>query len=353
MAEAQAALRAMLAAGNDDGLVAMDLATLLQQDGKPAEAVAVFEKAAKPDPPDYALLAVDARLSRSRPLRRCGAAGARGRAPLSRRERVAAAAVAGAERRRPHREALEVLRTPAAARAPPVERLLAEGYAWRAGNPGRRAQGLYRGGAAVARQSRRAQRGGRRPARHGRALRRRGDRRERRGRSRRNRLPRWCAGARRPGRPTRRAASTAPTRRSRGSMRCWPRCRRTTRRCAGACGSTAWWPCAIACAWRRRWRKATRSAPTARCPPMPRRPMPMRCSTCGGRRRRATPTAASWRSRPRTCSRALWRVLRLRRARGFHAPTPPSTRWSTTSRSGATIATTRRATPIPTAPMPR
>ena len=57
MAEAQAALRAMLASGIDDGLVAMDLATLLQQDGQPAEAIAVFEKAAKPEPPDYALLA--------------------------------------------------------------------------------------------------------------------------------------------------------------------------------------------------------------------------------------------------------------------------------------------------------
>src|SRR5262252_8807759 len=56
-AEAQAALRAMLAAGVDDGLVAMDLTTLLQQDGKSAEAVAVFEKANKADPPDYALLA--------------------------------------------------------------------------------------------------------------------------------------------------------------------------------------------------------------------------------------------------------------------------------------------------------
>ena len=48
MAEAQAALRAMLAAGTDDGLVAMDLTTLLQQDGKSSEAVAVFEKAASP-----------------------------------------------------------------------------------------------------------------------------------------------------------------------------------------------------------------------------------------------------------------------------------------------------------------
>lgn len=38
MAEAQAALRALLAAGTDDGLVAMDLTTLLQQDGKPAAA---------------------------------------------------------------------------------------------------------------------------------------------------------------------------------------------------------------------------------------------------------------------------------------------------------------------------
>ena len=51
-----------------------------------------------------------------------------------------------------------------------------------------------------------------------------------------------------PARPTRRAASTAPMPHSRGSMRCWPRCRRTTRRCAGACGSTGWWRCAIACA---------------------------------------------------------------------------------------------------------
>src|SRR5215813_7558450 len=58
MAEAQAALRAMLATGVDDGgLVAMDLTTLLQQDGKSTEAIAVFEKANKADPPDYALLA--------------------------------------------------------------------------------------------------------------------------------------------------------------------------------------------------------------------------------------------------------------------------------------------------------
>ena len=50
-------LRAMLAAKEEDGLVAMDLATLLQQNGKAGEAVEVFEKAAKADPPDYALIA--------------------------------------------------------------------------------------------------------------------------------------------------------------------------------------------------------------------------------------------------------------------------------------------------------
>src|SRR5262245_47448138 len=136
MAEAQAALRAMLAAGVDDGLVAMDLTTLLQQDGKSAEAVAVFEKAAKPDPPDYALLAATRAY---RDLRRYDDA-----ARLAR----------DGERRFPDdtvwplvlslvlsdagksAEALQILRQPAAQRAPAVERLLAEAYAWRrAGEP--------------------------------------------------------------------------------------------------------------------------------------------------------------------------------------------------------------------------
>ena len=58
MGEAQKELRAMLAAGTDDnGLVVMDLASLLQQDRKAREAVAVFEKAALAKPPEYALLA--------------------------------------------------------------------------------------------------------------------------------------------------------------------------------------------------------------------------------------------------------------------------------------------------------
>ena len=57
MVEAQAALRGLLKSGADDGLVTMDLVTLLQQDGKSAEAAALFAAAAKVDPPAYALLA--------------------------------------------------------------------------------------------------------------------------------------------------------------------------------------------------------------------------------------------------------------------------------------------------------
>ncbi len=57
MAEAQASLRALLVMGPDDGLVAMDLVTLLEQDGKPLEAAVIFTRAAKPDAPDYALQA--------------------------------------------------------------------------------------------------------------------------------------------------------------------------------------------------------------------------------------------------------------------------------------------------------
>ena len=70
MAEAQAALRAMLAAGTDDGLVAMDLTTLLQQDGKSSEAVAVFEKATSSRLAGLCPARCDAGLSRPTALRR-------------------------------------------------------------------------------------------------------------------------------------------------------------------------------------------------------------------------------------------------------------------------------------------
>src|SRR5689334_6353652 len=56
MAEAQATLRSLLASGAEDrGLVAMDLVTLLQQDGKPREAADLFARTVTPEAPAYAL----------------------------------------------------------------------------------------------------------------------------------------------------------------------------------------------------------------------------------------------------------------------------------------------------------
>jgi biofilm PGA synthesis protein PgaA len=136
MAEAQAVLRAMLAAGIDDGLVAMDLTTLLQQDGKSSEAVTVFEKAARPDPPDYALLAA----TRSyRDLRRYADAARLALEGLQRFPNdtvwpLILSLILSDDGK--STEALAILRQPAAQRAPPVERLMAEAYAWRrAGDP--------------------------------------------------------------------------------------------------------------------------------------------------------------------------------------------------------------------------
>ena len=151
MAEAQADLRGLLARGVDDGgLVAMDLATLLQQDGKPAEAAAVFERADMSAPPDYALLAATRAY---RDLRRHGDAARLARQGMQRFPGdstwpLLLSLVLSDEGNA--QEALAVLRTPAAQSAPPVERLMAEAYAWRqAGNPFR-AMRLYAEAARIA-----------------------------------------------------------------------------------------------------------------------------------------------------------------------------------------------------------
>ena len=250
MAEAQAALRAMLASGTDDGLVAMDLTTLLQQDGKAGRGHRRLREGQQTPTrptmrcsPRPAPTATSAATTRRRGWR----ATARARFPGESVWPLLLSLVLSDAGRTA--EALELLRTPAAQRASPVERLMAEGYAWRrAGNP---AAALKAYGEAV-----RLSRGNQ------------GVRNEAAGvlldmgapfgaaaiagadaadRGATGAAP-WCAGAQRSGRPIRRAASTAPMPRSRDSMRCWPRCRPTTRRCAGVCGSTAWWRCAIACA---------------------------------------------------------------------------------------------------------
>ncbi|MGB6351729.1 MAG: hypothetical protein WBG10_17060, partial [Pseudolabrys sp.] len=131
-----AALRAMLAAGQEDGLVAMDLSALLQQAHRPGEAIAVFEKAAITNPPDYALLAATRAY---RDVRRDRDAEKLARQGLKRFSDQMVwpllLALVLTDAGRP-KEAIEVLSQPEAQRAPPVERLLAEGYAWRkAGDP--------------------------------------------------------------------------------------------------------------------------------------------------------------------------------------------------------------------------
>ncbi len=130
------ALRAMLAAGEDDGLVAMDLTAVLQQAGRTADAATVFEKAAVAEPPDYALLAA-ARAYRD--LKRYDDAVKLAREGLRRFSDQTVwpllLSLALTDAGRPA-EALEILAGGEAQQAPLLERRLAEGYAWRrAGDP--------------------------------------------------------------------------------------------------------------------------------------------------------------------------------------------------------------------------
>ena len=135
-AEAQAMLRALLASGSDDGLVAMDLVALLYQDGKPAEAVAVFERAGRSDAPAYALLAATRSYRDTRRFEeavRLAGEGTR-RFPGD-PAWLLLLSLTQSDAGRPV-EALATLRQPLATRAPPVERLMAEAYAHRrAGDP--------------------------------------------------------------------------------------------------------------------------------------------------------------------------------------------------------------------------
>jgi biofilm PGA synthesis protein PgaA len=136
MDAAIAALRTMFDAGEDDGLVGMDLTALLQQGGDAAGAVAIFEKAAVGEPPDYALLAATRAY---RDLKRYDAAERLARQGLRRFPDQAVwpvlLSLVLTDAGRP-KEALEILAGPTARRAPPLERLLAQGYAWRgAGEP--------------------------------------------------------------------------------------------------------------------------------------------------------------------------------------------------------------------------
>ena len=131
-----AKLRAMWAAGEDDGLVAMDLSALLQQARRPGEAIAVFERAAVADPPAYALLAATRAYRDTRRYRDAEKLARQGLKRFSdQTDWPLLLALVLTDAGHP-KEALEVLSQPDAQRAPAVERQLAEGYAWRkAGDP--------------------------------------------------------------------------------------------------------------------------------------------------------------------------------------------------------------------------
>ena len=138
-----AALRAMLAAGEDDGLVAMDLSALLQQAHRPGEAIAVFEKAAVADSPDYALLAATRAyrdVHRYRDAEKLARQGLKRFPDQTVWPLLLALVLTDAGR---PKEALEVLSRPEAQRAPPAERLLAEGYAWRKAGDSYKALSAY------------------------------------------------------------------------------------------------------------------------------------------------------------------------------------------------------------------
>ncbi len=128
-----AALKRLLASQADDGRVAYDLVTLLQQADRPAEAADLFARAARADAPDYALMAA-ARANRT--LGRHGEAERLARQGMARFpgdpfwRTFLALVLTDAGRAQ---EAIALL-GPSGGMS--VERLLAQGYAWRrAGDP--------------------------------------------------------------------------------------------------------------------------------------------------------------------------------------------------------------------------
>src|SRR3954452_3593295 len=144
MTEALADLRGMLKAGKDDnGLVAMDLATLLQQAKRPREAVSVFEKAAPAKPPDYALLATTRAYRDLHRYSDAARLARRGMADFPKQPVWPLLLSLVLSDARHPREALAALHRPEAEQASQVERLLAEGYAWRRAGEVQKAKDAY------------------------------------------------------------------------------------------------------------------------------------------------------------------------------------------------------------------
>lgn len=131
---ALADLRQQLSAGSTDPALAPDLITLLQQAGRSAEAVAIWEAAHPRTPPDYALAAMVRAYRDQRQPERAETLARDGlrRFPADPLWPVLLGLVLADAGRGD--EALAVLASPAAARAPIMERLLAQGYAARRAN---------------------------------------------------------------------------------------------------------------------------------------------------------------------------------------------------------------------------
>ncbi len=132
--EAIAQLKALLATGTRDETVALDLAVLLQQAGRPSEAIAVYERLHPKAPPSYALASITRAY---RDTKQFAAAEARARSGRARFPQepiwpVLLALVLADESKA--EEALAVLATKAAQQAPESERLLAHAYALRRQN---------------------------------------------------------------------------------------------------------------------------------------------------------------------------------------------------------------------------
>lgn len=126
--EAIRQLRALQASGNTDPDVSWDLVVLLQQKGRAADAVALYEKAGPAQPPGQALLAATRAY---RDLKQFDQAAALARAGLKRFPGEAVwpiqlALILGDQNKTD--EALVLLGTPAARGAPENDRLLAQAY---------------------------------------------------------------------------------------------------------------------------------------------------------------------------------------------------------------------------------
>jgi biofilm PGA synthesis protein PgaA len=129
-------LRALLASGSSDPIVPLDLAAILAQNGRAAEAIAIYEKTHPAQPPSYALAAMTRAY---RDLKQFEQAAALGRSGMQRFPGEAVwpilLALILADQNKTE-EATAMLSAGAALQAPEMERLLARAYVdRRAGRP--------------------------------------------------------------------------------------------------------------------------------------------------------------------------------------------------------------------------